>query len=221
MPTAARVQSAVRRLQNVDHNAVDAGVVWYSFVTVDRELGSPDPTAFRLHTTASQYEPLAARGERHRRHQLSFVNGEAYGTDGARRGWLLFSVPYRDPVRDAVLTRGEHAWRLPTETVERLRATPPRFTVRDIVTPESPSPNEPFDVRLRIANDGGPGTFRGAFNYTAPLYYPQGFTAEFAGGENRTVPVTVTIHTDTGATELAAWLASPDGNDHEWRVTFG
>lgn len=219
-PTDARVQSSVRRLQNVDHNAVDAGPRWYLFVTLDRDDGSPDPTAFSLHTAAGEYESLAARDEGQRRDQIAVVNGQP---DDETSGWVLFAVPYDDPAREVRLVRGETRWRLPTAAVDRLRADPPVVDVREVEAPAEPPADEPFDVRLDVANDGGAGTLRAAFNYTAPLYYPQGITASLAAGERRSLSVTVEIHTE-GPSEagdrVAAWVASPDGDDHEWSVTL-
>ena len=220
--TDAHVQSSVRRLANVDHNAIEAGPFWYLFVTVDAMPDGPLPRAFQLRTAAGSYDPLAVRDER-LREQVAIVNGEAYrGTPETTDGWLLFEVPYDDPVEDARLALdGAATWTLPDATVQRLRADPPAFEVRGVETPERPPADEPFDVHLTVANDGGDGTFRGAFNYTAPLYAPQGIAREIDAGTERTFAVTVDIHTGgPGGGEVAAALVSPAG-DRTWSVTLG
>jgi len=67
------------------------------------------------------------------------------------------------------------------------------------------------------------GTFRGAFNYTAPLYVPQGISRAFDAGEERTFAVTVDVHTwGSGAEpgdEVAVRVVAPS-DDAEWSVTL-
>ena len=215
--TDPRVQSSVRRVQNVDHNAVEAGPHWYLFVTVDAMAGGPYAGDFQLRTADGTYDPLTVRDD--------YVEGGAYRGGGDEwSGWLLFEVPYDDPAEDVRLALdGAVAWTLPDATVERLRAEPPRFSVRSVEPPERPPADDPFDVDLTVANDGGRGTFRGAFNYTAPLYVPQGISRAFDAGEERTFAVTVDVHTRVSGAEpgdeVAARLVSP-GGDAEWSVTL-
>lgn len=222
--TDARVQSSVRRLDNVDHNAIEAGPYWYLFITVEAMPDGPLPRDFRFRTADGRYDPLAVRDER-RREQIEFVNGEAYrGAGGTTDGWLLFEVPYDDPAEDARLALdGAATWTVPDATVRRLRADPPDFEVRGIETPERPPADEPFDVRLTVANGGGSGTFRGAFNYTAPLYAPQGIVRQIDAGAEQTFAVEIDIHTGDGARTgdaVAARLVSAD-ETHTWSVTLG
>jgi len=220
IPVDATVQSAVRHLQNTDHNGIMAGEEWYLFVAVEPEGGGPEPADFRLRTPSKLHEPFAVENDR-RRQQIAYVNGDAYEPN--RPGWLLFTVPYDERPERAWLTLDRTEWPLPESATERLRAEPPAFDLRRVEVPESPPHDEPFDVTLRVGNDGGSGTFRAAFNYTAPLYYPRGVRADIEAGATRDVPVTVDIHTSGPGSEsgdtVAANVVSAGGDD-EWSVTL-
>lgn len=219
-PTGTAVQSAVRHLQNTDHNGIIAEEAWYLFVTVETDAGGPAAADFRLRTPTDTYEPFAL-GRQRKRQQIAYVNGDAY--EPSRPGWLLFTVPYDDPLEGVWLTLDRTEWRLPESATERLRADPPAFDLQGVGAPESPPHDEPFDVTLRVGNDGGTGTFRAAFNYTAPLYYPQGIVADVEAGATRDVPVAVDIHISGSGNEpgdtVAANVVSAGGDD-EWSVTL-
>lgn len=219
-PTDTTVQSSVRHLQSTDHNGIIAGDAWYLFATVETDGGGPAAADFRLQTPTATYEPFAL-GQEHRRRQIAYVNGDAY--EPSRPGWLLFAVPYDDDPERAWLTLDRTEWPLPESTLERLRTEPPAFDLRDVEPPESPPADEPFDVTLRVGNDGTPGTFRAAFNYTAPLYYPRGVAAAVGAGATRDIPVTVDIHTSGTGSEpgdtVAANVVSAGGHG-EWSVTL-
>lgn len=222
--TEACIQSSVRRVQNVDHNAVEAGPHWYLFVTVDAAAGGPPASDFKLHTADRTYDPLAVR-DSYVRQQVEYVEGDAYRGGGDEwGGWILFAVPYDDsPEEPRLALDGAVAWTLPDATVERLQAEPPRFSVRSVEPPERPPADDPFDVDLTVANDGGRGTFRGAFNYTAPLYVPQGIFRAFDAGEERTFVASVDVHTSGSGSEpgdeVAARIVAPS-DDAEWSVTL-
>lgn len=220
VPTDATVQSAVRHLQSTDHNGVLAGDEWYLFVSVETDGSGPPAADFRLQTPTATYEPFVLESD-WRRQQIAYVNGDAYGPN--RTGWLLFAVPYDDTPEGAWLTLGRTEWALPEPALSRLRADPPAFDLRGVEPPESPPADDPFDVTLRVGNDGTAGTFRGAFNYTAPLYYPQGVSADVGADATRELTVTVDIHTygagsDSGDT-VAANVVSAGGHE-EWSVTL-
>lgn len=223
--TTASVQSSVRHLQNTDHNDIAAGDRWYLFVSCEAEAAGPAPGDFTFRTAQGTYDPVATRNERFRE-LVEYVNGDAYrGMDGGPAGWLLFELPYTEPVDDArVVLDSKAAWMLPEAARERLRAKPPAFEVHNIETPERPPADEPFDVDVAVTNDGGVGTFRAAFNYTAPLYFPQGFAREFNADETRTLSVTVDIHMEMGTArageEVSARLVSPGGGGG-FSVTLG
>lgn len=220
IPVDATVQSAVRHLRNTDHNGVMAGDRWYLFVTIETESGGTDAAEFRLRTPSATYEPFVLEHDRRRR-QIAYVNGDAYEPN--RSGWLLFTVPYDDDPERAWLALDRTEWPLPASALERLRVDPPAFDLRGVDAPTEPSHDEPFDVTLRVGNDGGVGTFRAAFNYTAPLYYPQGITAEVGAGATRDVEVTVDVHTGGGGSEPGATVAAnvvSAGGDAEWSVTL-
>lgn len=219
-PVGATVQSAVRHLQNTDHNGIMAGDRWYLFVDIEPESGGTDAADFRLRTPSATYEPFVLEDD-HRRQQIAYVNGDAYEPN--RSGWLLFTVPYDDDPENAWLTLDRAEWQLPNSAVERLRADPPAFDIRAVDVPTDPPHDEPFDVTLRVDNDGGAGTFRAAFNYTAPLYYPQGVAADIGAGAMRDVTVTVDVHTSGSGSEPGATVAAnvvSAGGDDEWSVTL-
>jgi len=219
-PVGTAVQSAVRHLQSTDHNGIMVGDHWYLFVTVEPDGGGPEATDFRLRTPSDIYEPFAVESD-WRRQQIAYVNGDAYEPN--RSGWLLFTVPYDERPERAWLTLDRTEWSLPASALDRLRAEPPAFDLRGVEPPESPPHDEPFDVTLRVDNDGSAGTFRAAFNYTAPLYYPQGVVSAIEGGATRDVSVTVDIHTSGTGNEpgdaVAANVVSAGGGA-EWSVTL-
>ena len=220
-PTEARVQSSVRRIAETDHNAICAADAWYVFITVERSAGEPDAESWRLETTADTYQPVAVVEDSYRRRQIASVNGSQY--DPPRRGWLLFRVSYADPVERATLRRGDSRWRLPPAAVERLRAQPPAFELLDATPPERPAADEPFDVAITVRNEGGAGTFRGAFNFRQPTYIPSGVTQQIGPTTTTTFDATVRIHSSYLRTEpgemVAATLISPNGAV-EWEVTL-
>jgi hypothetical protein len=219
--TDARVQSSVRHVQSTDYNGVMADEAWYVFVTVETSVDCPGATEFRLRTANGEYEPLAADGDCRRR-QIDYVEGEAYRPDEEADGWLLFTVPYDDGT-NARLALGRTTWTLRELHRERLRAEPPAFTLTVVKTPAEPRHDRPFGARLTVANDGGDGTFRGAFNYTAPLYYPQGFSSAVLDGETTVLDIGGDIHQSLGDPEpgeaVEARVVSA-GGDGEWSVTL-
>lgn len=216
-PTDATVQAAVRHLWSTDHNDIHSRDEWYVFVTVGADANGPAATEFRLRTPSDTYEPFALKRRRLQR-RIEYENGRAY--EPGASGWVLFAVPYDDDPERAWLTLDDTEWALPEPTVARLRATPPAFDLKAVEPPASPPHDEPFDVTIRVRNDGGAGTVRAAFNYTAPLYYPQGVAAAVDAGTTRELAVTVDIHVESEPGDTVAANVVSAGGDGEWSVTL-
>lgn len=200
-PTAVDVDSSFVHVDAVDHGNVVDGDRWYAFVTLSAAGDAPpDPEAFSLvdgdvdRGAWTDFETDASNISAHR-------DGDAYLiTAEHTTGWVGVDVPYGATVAAPAveLERDGDAvarWSLPESAVERLEAEPPDFAVASIDAPENSPRDEPFDVDIRVRNDGGPGTFHAVLNYTERVYDYDAVPGRVDGGETSVLTASVSVHT--------------------------
>lgn len=182
---SAAVQYSYRHIENVDWNAVQTADGQFVFVTVDAREAEPVPEreAFSLVTDDERYDPDDI--EYSQMVDLD-VSGGAYAPereDAQLRGWLLFEVPAQLESGPSLrLERDTDSWEW---TIDAEKATtPPPAWEWTVSVPETVAPDETFDIVVSAENVGdGPGTFRGAVNFSHPMYRPKGFDIALDSGE--------------------------------------
>jgi hypothetical protein len=186
---AAAVQYSFRHVEQVDWNAVRPATGQYVFVTVDTGGETPVPgrEAFTLVADGEAHDPVEIRDILPS--GIGVPEGPYVPEERGTCGWLVFDVPAQLDALPSlrVETDGRAGeWRL---DVERALAPPPAWDWSASV-PETVSRGETFDISVTAENVGdGPGTFRGAVNFSYPLYQPKGFELALAPGESATATV--------------------------------
>lgn len=211
---AAAVQYAYRHVSNVDWNDISVADGQYVFVTIDARDASGTflVEEFGLVVGEQQYSPKSFE------HWAPYdpdVPGERYDPSQKRsrprRGWLCFPTPETLPEQPSLqLTTDDGRWRWPLEASNATRLPPAwEWTV---YTPETVVTGDQFDIEIAAENVGdGPGVFRGAVNFSYPMYMPDGFDIPLAAGESGTVTV--------GATAEGAQPGTP--LDYDVRTAAG
>jgi len=210
---AAAVQYAYRHIEQVDWNGIQPADGQFVFVTVDARPAdsTPDRSAFTLVADGEQYAPAELA---HRMPVGLDVPGSAYAPDreGADpRGWIAFETPARlgslptlrldrDPV--------PAEWELDTD----LATSPPPAWEWSVDTPDTVEPNTTFDIAITAENVGdGAGAFRGAVNFSYPLYAPAGFDIPLDAGQSGTERVEAEIRDAEPGKEIEYGVRTPDG----------
>lgn len=204
---AVAVQYAYRHIQNVDWNAIRTANGQFVFVTVNAADAAPTPgrEAFSLVADDERFDPIAIE------HQYPVdldVPEEPYmpgQTDADPYGWLLFDVPAQLETPPSLrLERDGNSWEWDLDTEKA--TTPPPAWEWTVSAPETVSPEERFGITITAENVGdGRGTFRGAVNFSYPLYQPKGFD----------------IVLDPGETGEATVSASSEGADPGRELDYG
>lgn len=212
---AAAVQYAYRHLENVDWNAVRPADGQFVFVTVDaREVDPvPDREMFTLAAADEFHDPI----EIEQRYPVDLdVPGEPYmPTEGADpRGWLVFDVPARlDTAPSLRLERDTEPWEWKLDT-EKATTPPPEWDWT-ASAPETVAPDETFDITVSAENVGdGPATFRGAVNFSYPLYRPKGFDIPLDPGRSGEATVSASSEDADPERELEYGLRTPAGKSN-------
>jgi len=208
---AAAVQYAYRHIENVDWNAVRTAGGQFVFVTLDATEVEPAPgrEAFSLVTADERYDPVAIE----RRSPVDLdVPGKPYMSqrgDADPRGWLVFDVPARlDGVPSLRLDRddGSREWGLDPE---KATAPPPAWEWA-VDAPETVRPDGTFDIVVSVENVGdGPGTFRGAVNFSYPLYKPEGFDIQLEPGQSGEARISARSENADPGSELTYDVRTP------------
>jgi hypothetical protein len=208
---AATVQYAYRHIQNVDWNAIRTADGQFVFVTVDARDADPTPgrDTFTLVTTGETFDPVAIE---HNYPVGLDVSGEPYRPDqqdGDPQGWVLFDVPaHLDTAPSLRLERDTDSWEWELNT-EKATAPPPAWEWT-VSAPETVAPNETFDITVSAENVGdGPGTFRGAVNFSYPLYRPKGFDIMLDPGESGDATVSASSDDADPGQELEYGVRTP------------
>jgi len=210
---AAAVQYAYRHIENVDWNAIRTADGQFVFVTVDASGAEsvPDREAFALATDDEFHDAAAIE----RRYPVGLdVPGEPYmpeQVDTDPRGWLVFDVPAQlDAAPSLRLERdtGSWEWRLDVEKA----TTPPPAWEWTASAPDTVAPDESFDITVSTENVGdGPGTFRGAVNFSIPMYRPEGFDIVLDPGEFGEATISASSNDADPETELEYGVRTPAG----------
>ena len=210
---AAAVQYAYRHIENVDWNAIRTADGQFVFVTVDaREADpAPDRDAFTLVTADETHDPVDIQ----ERYPVGLdVPGEPYPSEqrgGESRGWLVFETPAQlDTAPSLRMERGTDSWewRLDTEKA----TTPPPAWEETASIPDTGAPEATFDIPVSAENVGdGPGTFRGAVNFSYPLYRPKGFDIVLDPMESGEGTVSATSKNADPGRELNYGVRTPAG----------
>ncbi len=210
---AAAVQYAYRHIENVDWNGIRSADGQFVFVTVDATDAEQPPNrdAFRLVTADDVYEPADIRDTA----PVGLdVPGGPYTPEQENEeptGWLAFSVPARlDTEPSLRLDAENNSWKRRLDT-EKATAPPPAWDWT-ASAPETVRPGERFTITVTADNVGdGPGTFRGAVNFSFPLYRPEGFDIVLDSGESGEATISASsTHADPGM-ELEYGVRTPAG----------
>jgi hypothetical protein len=209
---AAAVQYAYRHIYQVDWNAIRPADGQFVFVTVDARDAdlSPDREAFTLAADDEVYDPVEIQN----RYPVDLdVPGEPYKPteDAEPRGWLVFEVPATlDSAPSIRLERGGDSWGWDLDTAKA--TAPPPAWEWSVDVPETVTPDSTFDITVTAENVGdGPGTFRGAVNFSYPLYQPKGFDISLAAGESGEATVSASSKNAEPGKELEYRIRTPAG----------
>ncbi|MFD1525161.1 hypothetical protein, partial [Halolamina salina] len=208
---AAAVQYAYRHIENVDWNGIQPADGQFVFVTVDARPADSVParSAFTLVADGEQYAPAELA---HRMPVDLDVPGSAYTPDREgpdRRGWLAFETPAQlDSAPTLRLDRdpAPAEWELDAD----LATAPPPAWEWSVDTPDTVAPNTTFDIAITAENVGdGPGTFRGAVNFSYPLYAPRGFDIPLDPGQSGTETVGAEVRDADPGREIDYGVRTP------------
>lgn len=139
-----------------------------------------------------------------------FESTSEYGTD-KYRGWVVFApaaeITASSPeITLQVSTDKSVSWTIDDETVERLVAPPPEFSVEKLEPPESVPADEHVTVPVTVANAGGGATFRSSFNRRDGSASPVRF--EFSVGTDQTTTHSATLRPQSDADRVTYSFAS-------------
>ena len=210
---AAAVQYAYRHIENVDWNGIQPADGQFVFVTVDaREAGTPpDPGAFSLVADGERYDHKDIAD----RMPVSLdVPGSTYSAGDEHsedRGWLAFETPAELDAEPSLRMERDSVpatWELDTETAT---APPPRWEW-SADAPETVEPQTTFDITITAENVGdGAGTFRGAVNFSYPMYMPKGFDVSLDPGASGADTVNAEIRDADPGKEIEYGVRTPAG----------
>ncbi len=208
---ATAVQYAYRHIQNVDWNAIRTADGQFVFVTVDARDADPTPgrDAFTLVAAAETFNPIVI--EHTYPVDLDVPKGSYRPDqeDADPRGWLLFDVPtHLDTEPSLRLERDTDSWEWALDTEKA--TTPPPAWEWTVSAPETVAPNETFEITVSAENVGdGLGTFRGAVNFSYPLYRPKGFDIVLTPGESGEATVSASSEDADPGRELDYGVRTP------------
>ncbi|QKY20217.1 hypothetical protein B4589_007440 [Halolamina sp. CBA1230] len=210
---AAAVQYSYHHIENVDWNGIQPADGQFVFVTVDARPADSVParSAFTLVADGEQYEPTELA---HRMPVTIDVPGRAYsvGDDNSEdRGWLAFETPAELDAAPALrLDRdsGPATWELEAETA----TAPPPVWEWSADAPETVEPESTFEITVTAENVGdGAGTFRGAVNFSYPMYMPKGFAVSLDPGASGADTVEAEIRDAEDGKEIEYGVRTPAG----------
>jgi len=208
---AAAVQYSYRHIENVDWNGVRPADGQFVFVTVDARSAetTPSRSAFSLAADADTSDAVKIE----RRYPVNLdVPGEPYMVDTedtAARGWLVFDVPAQlDSAPSLRLEQDSGSWEWDLDT-EKATAPPPEWEY-DVQAPDSVAPGTTFDITITAENVGdGPGTFRGAVNFSYPMYRPKGFAVTLEAGESGSDAVSAEVQEGASERDIDYGVRTP------------
>lgn len=210
---AAAVQYAYRHIENVDWNGIQPADGQFVFVTVDARSAETTPSreSFSLAADGESYAPT----EPEHGYAVDLeVPGDQYlpdNEDAEPRGWLVFDVPAHldsAPSLRLELDAGRWEWDL---DVPKATSPPPEWDW-SASAPETVAPDATFDITITAENVGdGPGTFRGAVNFSYPLYRPKGFDIELDAGESGEASVSASAEGADSGKEIDYGVRTPVG----------
>lgn len=209
---AAAVQYSYRHIEQVDWNGIHSADGQFVFVTVDsREADTTRArSAFTLVADGEQYDPVELG---HPYVVTLDVPGNAYEPDDdpEARGWLAFETPAQlgeEPVLRLDRDPAPATWELDVPTAT---AAPPAWDWQASV-PDTVEPESTFDITITAENVGdGPETFRGAVNFSYPMYMPKAFDLPLDPGESGTATVEASIEDADSGTEIEYGVRTPAG----------
>lgn len=210
---AAAVQYAYRHIESVDWNAIQPADGQFVFVTVDTTDAAsvPGRDAFTLIADDEHYNTIDIADTM----PVDVdVPGDVYKPEREQtepRGWLVFDAPAQLDSSPSLQLDGETgswAWTLSTE---KASSPPPAWEWR-ASAPEAVHPGETFTITVAAENVGdGPGTFRGAVNFSYPLYRPKGFDIPLDPGAAGEATVSASSTNANPGTELTYGIRTPTG----------
>jgi len=208
---AAAVQYSYRHIEQVDWNGIQPADGQFVFVTVDASEAEsvPDRDAFSLVAAGESSGPVEP--ENGYPADLDVPEGPYSKEHAQSRGWLMFEVPARlDTAPSLRLEHGADSWEWTLDT-EKATAPPPAWEW-SASAPETVAPGETFDITIAAENVGdGPGTFRGAVNFSYPLYRPKGFDIVLGSGESGETTVSASAERADPGAELEYGVRTPAG----------
>jgi hypothetical protein len=210
---AATVQYSYRHIENVDWNAIRVADGQFVFATVDATEADPIPgrEAFALVADDEVHDPV----EIDHRYPVGLdVPGGPYTPERDEtepRGWLVFDVPARLATAPSLrLERETGSWEWGVDAEKA--TTPPPAWEWTAGAPETVAPDETFEITVTAENVGdGLGTFRGAVNFSYPLYRPKGFDIVLDPGESGETTVSASSRDADPGTELEYGVRTPAG----------
>jgi hypothetical protein len=222
---AAAVQYSYRYGYNADEVRIRVPDGQFVMVTVDASEVEQaiDREAFSLVTSEEQYDEITIDYEYP---QGLDVPGDLYmdkreGIETKPRGWIAFDVPAqldREPSLRVETDTGSWEWELDTG---RATAPPPAWDWT-ASAPETVTVGEPVDITVTVENTGdGHGKFRGAVQYSFPLYAFKSFDNVLDPGESGESVVSIrtdnadpgdvltyVVRTPTGTSEVSVAVES-------------
>ncbi|MFC7059306.1 hypothetical protein [Halovenus salina] len=208
---ASAVQYSYRHIEQVDWNGIQPADGQFVFVAVDASEAesAPERTAFSLVTADGSHRPI----ETENRQPLDLDVSEGLDTQMDTQSWelLTFEVPARlDTTPSLRLERGADSWEWRLDT-EKATAPPPAWEW-SASAPETVAPDETFDITIAAENVGdGPGTFRGAVNFSYPTYRPKGFDIVPDADESGETTVSASAEGAEPGTTLEYGVRTPAG----------
>jgi hypothetical protein len=222
---AATVQYSYRYGYNADEVRIRVPDGQFVIVSVDAREVEPviDREAFSLVTSEGDHDQITIDYEYPAGLDVPGVlyMSEREGTDVEPRGWIAFDVPAQldaEPSLRVETDTGSWEWELDTE---KATAPPPAWEWT-ASGPETVTPGEPVDITVTAENVGdGPGAFRGAVQYTFPLYGFKPFDNVLGLGESGESVVSIrtdnadpgdnltyVVRTPTGTSEVSVGVES-------------
>ena len=170
--------------------------------------------AFSLVTSEGQHDQIGiARYEYSQGFDFPGVlyMSDGDGTDVEPRGWIAFDVPAqldREPSLRLETDTSSWEWELDTG---KATAPPPAWEWT-ASAPEAVTPGEPVDITVTAENVGeGPGTFRGAVQFSFPLYSFRTFDNVLGPGESGESVVSIRTDNANPGDDLTYVVRTPTG----------
>lgn len=210
---AAAVQYSYRHIEQVDWNGIQRADGQFVFVTVDaREADSPPgPEAFSLVADEEAYEPTELE---HSMPVTVDVPGRAYSVGDEHsedRGWLAFETPAELAAAPSLRMERDSVpatWELDTE---KATAPPPAWEW-SADAPATVAPESTFEISVTAENVGdGSGTFRGAVNFSYPMYMPKPVEITLAPGASGIDTVPAEVRDAEDGKEIEYGVRTPTG----------